>query len=126
MIEFNNSSNFDLPIEELKKLSKKVYDGKKDISIAFLTAEEIAEHNEKYREKQGPTDVLSFPGDFFLGEIIIAPKIVKKRAEKNGFDFDREIRRVLVHGILHLLGYEHKTKTEKTKMRKKEEEFLNG
>lgn len=126
MIEFNNSLNFDLPIEELKELAERVYDGEKDISVAFLSSEDIAKHNEEYKDRRGPTDVLSFPGDFFLGEVLIAPEVVKAQAEKHGLEFDREIRRVLVHGILHLLGYDHKKEEEKKKMRKKEEEFLNG
>jgi probable rRNA maturation factor len=124
MIEINNRTDFDLPLKELKKLVAAIYSGEKDISIAFIDSSRISILNKKYRDKEEPTDVLSFPGDLFLGEILIAPEVVKRQATEANIDFNTQIRRVLVHGVLHLLGYDHKNKEDKEKMRSKEEEFL--
>ncbi len=124
MIEINNRTEYDLEVEELKNLVADVYSGEKDISIAFISPSKISILNKKYRDKEGPTDVLSFPGDLFLGEVLIAPQVVKKQAEESGIDFDDQLKRVLVHGVLHLLGYDHKNKKQKEEMRAKEEEFL--
>ena len=76
----------------------------------------MREVNRTYREKDCATDVLSFgyPGEKseglpFLGEIVIAPEIAQKHAVQYQESLDSEIRRLLVHGLLHLLGYDHET-----------------
>jgi len=72
--------------------------------------------NRRYRGKDAPTDVLSFcyPGELsegmpFLGEIVISPEIAYKNAVDCGIAFDVEIRTLLLHGILHLMGYDHES-----------------
>jgi probable rRNA maturation factor len=72
--------------------------------------------NRRYRKRDYPTDVLSFSyGDMkidripFLGEIMISPEIAARHAIQWGVSPERELRMLLVHGILHLLGYDHET-----------------
>ncbi len=90
--------------------------------------------NRDYRKKDKPTDVLSFiygegnpdVGDEnFYGEIIICPAVAKKQAKLYNNDLNMELKRLLVHGFLHLLGYDHEISAEAEKeMFKKQEELL--
>jgi len=111
MIEINNLTKRKIEKEELKKLAKKVLKSenkKEDLSIAFVGEKRIRSLNKKYRKKDKATDVLSF-GDG-LNEIIICLNKVKKG----------ELAKVLIHGILHILGYEHSSL-----MDKKQNHYLN-
>jgi len=109
MIEVNNLTlkKIDLNrvrsiILETLRLEKRVDD--KEVSVAIVNSYEIEKINSKYRNINQPTDVLSFEGgDDILGEIIICPDEV----QKNGENFDDELKRVLIHGTLHLLNYDH-------------------
>ncbi len=127
MVEINNRTDYDLDLKNLKSLAERAATEKAKLSVAFLEAPEIKKLNERYRDSKGPTDVLSFEGeDDFLGEVLISPEVVEKQADKHGLSFKKEIERVLVHGILHLIGYEHKTEDGKKAMKKKEKELLSG
>ncbi|MBQ6586777.1 MAG: rRNA maturation RNase YbeY [Coriobacteriales bacterium] len=107
-----------------------------EISISLVGLEEMTQLNERYRGKQGPTDVLSFPiddvWDFpedvesapMLGDIVIAPEVAAKQAPEYGNSFDEEMSLLLVHGILHLLGYDHIDDTEAEEMEAREREIL--
>ena len=130
MIEINNLSEKYRKIDTvfLKKVATKVLKEEKnkkkiELSIAIVNPQEIKKLNKKYRKKNKPTDVLSFGeigGD--ISEIVICPEEV----EKNGKDFKKELTLVLIHGILHLLSYDHeKTKKEAEKMFQKQEEYLS-
>jgi probable rRNA maturation factor len=86
------------------------------VSIAFIGARAMRTLNRDYRKKDYPTDVLSFSyGDMkidqipFLGEIMISPEIAMRQAIQAGVSPEKELRMLLVHGILHLLGYDHET-----------------
>jgi len=87
------------------------------VAIAFVTDTEIARLNKTYRKKNKPTDVLSFPAQSakrtnkkkFLGDIAIAPAVARRYAKKNGRTLQSEICVLILHGILHLLGYDHET-----------------
>ena len=89
----------------------------RSVAIAFLTDAEIARLNKAYRRKSGPTDVLSFPAQSgkrpdqkrFLGDIAIAPAVARRYARKNGRTLESELCVLILHGILHLLGYDHET-----------------
>ncbi len=80
------------------------------INVIFVDEKELQRLNKEYRNVDDVTDVLSFNLDAegFLGEIYICPKYVKKTVE----NYEEEIIRLIVHGILHLLGFEHKTKLD--------------
>jgi probable rRNA maturation factor len=84
------------------------------LSVAFVGLNEMREINQRYLERNYPTDVLSFSyreelpdGDPLLGEILVSPEAAQKNAQSNGVSLDREIKRLLIHGILHLSGYNH-------------------
>ncbi len=88
-----------------------------ELSVAVVGTEEMAHLNEQYRGISGPTDVLSFGCDdpcaadsdepITLGDVIIAPEVAEKQAAELGTTVESELNLLLVHGILHLLGYEH-------------------
>lgn len=93
-----------------------------DISLVLVGKEKIKEINKKYRHKNKPTDVLSFED---LNEIFICPGVVKKQAKNLKVQFKSELARVLIHGILHLAGYDHeKGRKEAEKMRELEEKII--
>jgi len=88
--------------------------------------------NRQFLKKDRPTDVLSFGGlqmskergDIFLGEVVISIDTVKRNAKIYGNSLEKEFYYCLIHGILHLLGYDDRTNKERKKMEKKQEELL--
>lgn len=110
------------------------------LSIALVGQGRMRKINKRYRGKNRITDVLAFPESRVLlekfkvgpvqktqqlGEIIICFREVKKNAKKYNTTFEKELARVLIHGLLHLLGYDHeKSETESEKMRRKEESYI--
>jgi probable rRNA maturation factor len=91
-----------------------------ELSISFVEDAEIEELHVRYANEAGPTDVLSFPldgedddGVRLLGDVVIAPVVAGRN---NPDDLGGELRLLLVHGILHLLGYDHDDDAEKAEM----------
>lgn len=145
MIEINNLTTNPIDEEFLKKVCQKVLKGEReenrDLSIALVGQGRIRELNKRYRGKNRVTDVLAFPESKVLlekfrvgpaqkikglGEIVICLREVKKNARGFSSSFEKETARVLIHGILHLLGYNHEKSEEAgKKMKKKEEHYLN-
>ncbi len=120
MVEINNLTTNPIDEEFLKRVAKKVLEGeteKKDnLSIVLVGQGRMRELNKKYRKKNKVTDVLTF-GDG-LNEIVICLREVKKNAKGFKSSFEKELARVLIHGILHLSGYNH----ERSEMRAKKME----
>ena len=89
-----------------------------ELSLSFVEEEEIADLHLRYMGEEGPTDVLSFPmedqddGVELLGDVVIAPAV----AARNNPDVEAELRLLLVHGILHLLGHDHEDAGDRTAM----------
>src|SRR6266850_4562710 len=96
------------------------------LTVRLVSDAEIARMNETFRKKKGPTDVLSFPAARrgprslpratskqkareFLGDIAIAPATARRYARKHGRTLPAELRVLILHGVLHLLGYDHET-----------------
>lgn len=81
------------------------------LSVAVVEAEEIKSLNKQYRQKNEPTDVLSFAYENtekeLQGEIVICPEVIRRNAKEDGIRFDDELEKNLVHGLLHIIGYEH-------------------
>lgn len=102
------------------------------VSLLITTNNVIQEINREYREKDSPTDVISFAYNEtenigpvnIIGDIVISLERVKEQAAEYGHSVEREFYYVLCHGMLHLLGYDHIEEDEKKIMRKKEEEIL--
>jgi len=109
----------------LRKAQRELQIGGSEITVAFVSDAEIARWNQVYRKKKGPTDVLSFPAvsgaghrragargrkaSEILGDIAIAPETAQRYARKNGRSLAREIRVLMLHGVLHLMGYDHES-----------------
>ncbi|HYO16453.1 MAG TPA: rRNA maturation RNase YbeY [Thermoanaerobaculia bacterium] len=80
------------------------------LGVRFAGDREVRRLNRTYRGKDRPTDVLSFPGeDGHLGDILISVPVARRQAEAVGHSVEREIRVLLLHGLLHCLGYDHET-----------------
>jgi len=117
MIEVFNSDillkiSKDIPIDEIKKTLEKEFSSLTKINIIFLNKKDIKKLNQQYRKKREVTDVLSFNIDSntLLGEIYICPEYVINSIDKK--DFQKQTIRLIIHGILHLEGYNHKEKFE--------------
>ncbi|OGD21968.1 MAG: rRNA maturation RNase YbeY [Candidatus Aminicenantes bacterium RBG_13_64_14] len=85
-----------------------------EVTLAFVGERAIRTLNRKFRKKDRPTDVLSFPlgekgadGKFYLGDIVIAVPVAFRQSRAKGHGLDRELRLLAIHGFLHLLGYDH-------------------
>ncbi len=112
------------------------YEGKRgDLSVLVDTPERIQTLNREFRHVDCVTDVLTFPawegedalsGDGYLGDIMICYERAREQAEEYGHSLIRELSFLTVHGVLHLLGYDHMTESEETVMRSKQTEILNG
>ena len=115
------------PLEHfLHRLQKELGFQESGVTIALVSDVEIARMNEMFRKKKGPTDVLSFPAAArrrprslpratklkageFLGDIAIAPATARRYARKHGRTLPAELRVLILHGVLHLMGYDHET-----------------
>lgn len=80
-------------------------------SIVFITDEMMRQYNRQYRGFDKPTDVLSFPNDqVYLGDILISCETAYNQTLKSRtLHFEKNIRRLILHGLLHLMGYDHET-----------------
>ena len=82
----------------------------KEINIIFVSKKKIKKLNKEYRNNNKPTDVLSFAGgDGLLGELVLCPEVCKAQASENNQSFRDEVAYLVLHGLLHLLGYEHES-----------------
>jgi len=107
-----------------------------ELSVAIVDLEEMTSLNQAYRQESGATDVLSFPCDdpcaidsdepITLGDVVIAPTVAERQAEEYGHTVEEELNLLLVHGVLHLLGYEHETDSGATVMQERERVLLSA
>ena len=137
MIEINNLTRRFVDKGFLRKVVLGVLEkeGKEAVglSIALVGRERAAALNKKYRKKNTVANVLSFPAgneripsedEGYLGEIVICPQQVQKEAEKYGMLFKEAFAWMLIHGLLHLLGYDHEQAQEAKQMEQKERFYL--
>jgi probable rRNA maturation factor len=116
------------PLEEfLINVEGEIGLGPESVAVRLIDDGEMTRLNETYRKKKGPTDVLSFPvitdsgkpgtlrqqvrkarGEF-LGDIAISPRVARRNAKALGRGLAEELRVLILHGVLHLLGYDHET-----------------
>ncbi|PSR34939.1 MAG: rRNA maturation RNase YbeY [Sulfobacillus benefaciens] len=106
-----------------------------EVSILLTNDEEVHQLNRQYRGIDRTTDVLSFaqregefadPEDLMLGDLVISVDRARSQAEEYGHSVDREISFLTVHGILHLLGWDHQTAEDEARMMEKTEGILTG
>ena len=135
----------DMPLVELAQfvLNHQHKPENTEVSLSFVTDDEIANLNETYRGKVGPTDVLSFECDgvedelsdivpegfddvYELGDVVIAPDVAERQTHEFGPTFEQEISLLFVHGLLHLCGYDHIVEEEAQVMEALEDEILKA
>ena len=99
-----------------------------DLSLIFVGANESRNLNRKYRRKNKPTDVLSFSHGFRrsgLGELVICLPVIRRQALEARHSFKKELQMMVIHGFLHLLGYDHeKNHKEELKMMRLQDKLL--
>ena len=115
---------------KLKRLQKKInFKKKQEFSIMLTNNYKIKKLNQKFRKKNKITDVLSFPSKIlikkytYIGDIAISFEFINKRSNISNFKY--EFDKMWIHGLLHLLGYDHKKDKDYKKMYKKENLVLN-
>jgi len=116
------------PLESfLRRVKNELGLEEEGLTVCLVSDAEIARMNETFRKKKGPTDVLSFPmvvrrrpvrlrdsskvkkAGEYLGDIAISPATARRYARKNGRKLSNELQLLILHGVLHLLGYDHET-----------------
>ncbi len=141
---FENNTNEKINYELIEKVISESlkYEGisnNAEISVTIVDNEEIRKINNKFRNIDKATDVLSFPlidfnveslpednSKIYLGDIIISIERAEEQAEEYGHSLDREIGFLTAHSMLHLLGYDHMIQEEEKIMFKKQEDILNN
>lgn len=130
MVEINNLTKERVPEKRLKKLMEVVLRKEnikgENLSIVLVGPQRMRKLNKMYRRKNEATNVLAFPGgEEALGEIVLCPFVIRKDALEYKISFKRAISWMFVHGLLHLLGYDHKTSNGEKKMTQKEQQYLS-
>lgn len=113
-----------------------------EVSVILVGDEEMAGYNRRFLDRTGPTDVISLPIEELrpghppggsnggpppmLGDVILSPAYIKRQAEELGESFKDELALMVVHGVLHLLGYEHDTDEDARTMEQREAEILRS
>jgi probable rRNA maturation factor len=133
-IEVLNESGADVDVKELSVLSRFVMDRMRvhpmaELCVKLVDEPTIAGLNEKWMEKSGPTDVLAFPMDELrpglvneepeegmLGDLVLCVAVAERQAREAGHATEDEVDLLTVHGILHLLGYDHADPEEHKEM----------
>jgi probable rRNA maturation factor len=130
-------TNVDYAVDTIERDAARILDafGLGDAELSIVVCDDATIHplNRDFRGKDNPTDVLSFaqreglpvPGDHdLLGDVVISIETASRQAAERGHSLDTEVRILLVHGICHLLGYDHEADDEAEVMEAKEREIL--
>jgi probable rRNA maturation factor len=103
------------------------------LSVAVVDDGRMSELHERYSGIPGPTDVLAFPledevpgPEALLGEVVVSADTAAREAAERGLTFERELLLYVIHGTLHLLGYDDHDPTERTRMHARQEELLGA
>jgi probable rRNA maturation factor len=129
MIMITNQTDHQIDIEKLRETASSFLQyycqSKKNVSIALVDDQEITRLNRQFLNRDNVTDVMAFPGDKKdLGEVIVNYEQVRRQAQDECNSTEYELRFVLVHGLLHLLGWQDYTPEDKEIMLKEGERFL--
>ena len=126
MIILDDRYGFNFELEKLEMIKASL--SSKEVELIFMNNDEISEINAEFRDKNSSTDVLSFPLEEMphspLGMIIISIDKVKELAHSLGHSEDDELSLLFIHGLLHLLGYDHEE--DEGEMRAKEKELIEN
>jgi len=132
LIELDNQTSLNIDKEVLEKIAQSLTN--REIELIITDNAGIQKLNREYRDKDKPTDVLSFPletpfteqsvFDIPLGTIVISADLVREKAKSYGHTEQNELKLLFIHGLLHLLGYDHET--DDGEMRQKEREIIEA
>ena len=134
----NRQEKFVISLKQIQKKAKSALNAldcpEAELSILIVDDPQIAVFNEKYLNRKGPTNVIAFPmqeGPYaditpqLLGDVLISVETAFREGKRVGISMEERFTQLLVHGILHLLGYDHETSDEDArKMKKKSDELL--
>jgi len=130
IIDLDNQTSLTVDLDALEAIAQSLTN--REIELIITDNENIQELNREYREKDNPTDVLSFPletpfteqsvFDVPLGSIVISADYVREKANIYGHTEQDELKLLFIHGLLHLMGYDHET--DEGEMRQKEREII--
>ncbi len=111
-----------------------------EVTLLFVSEGEMTSYNQRFLDREGPTDVLAFPVEdllpgvvpevdpqgppLMLGDVVVAPAYVRRQAAEYGVSYEDEMALMVTHGILHLLGYDHIDDTDAERMESRERELL--
>lgn len=100
-----------------KRLPKKDQKRLLDVVVVFVSSNKIKKLNFEFRQKEGPTDILSFESidPESLGELVLSPQVIRAQSKRTGLSYHEELCYMLLHGLLHLLGYDHETSKKEAK-----------
>ena len=132
-IKLSKSEILDVVVEVLKTVEYK-FTNNHQLNLSFVSSEEIQLLNKTYRNKDKPTNVLSFelPKNFpvgdektLIGEIALCEEIIFEESKKYKKIFENRLKHMIIHGLLHLIGYDHQDEEETSKMERLEKEIMN-
>jgi probable rRNA maturation factor len=131
--------------EPLRRLAELVLEEERfpadtEVTLLFVGEDQIATYNDRFMHREGATDVLAFPIEHLkpglvpqrrpggpplnIGDVVIAPAYVQAQAEATGVSFNDDLSLMVVHGLLHLLGYDHQDDEEAERMEQRERQLL--
>lgn len=134
MIEVVDMSGLGIDTDPFSKLAERVFEKMRledgvGLEVTFVDEATMTDLNEEWMGREGPTDVLSFPMDEIrpgskgssgaerlLGDVVVCPAVAARNVVQAGHSLEREMGLLTVHGILHLLGYDHATPAEEKEM----------
>lgn len=143
-VDIVNETTFEVPAETMNALAAHVLDAMKvhpdaDLTVVFVDEPAMEKLHIEWMDEPGPTDVMSFPMDELrpgtddkptdpglLGDVVICPTVAEKQAVTAGHSTESEIRLLLTHGILHLLGFDHAEPDEEKAMFALQRELLGS
>ncbi|MDP2175448.1 MAG: rRNA maturation RNase YbeY [Bacteroidota bacterium] len=133
MIEFGGKTELVKGVKNIiKKTIKQILDDHlkkaEQINVVFVSDDELLEMNKTFLKHDYYTDIITHDlsdNDLIFGELYISYDRIKENAEKNKVLFHVELERVIYHGVLHLVGYKDKKKSDKEEMTKQENKYLN-
>ncbi|MBW3666985.1 MAG: rRNA maturation RNase YbeY [Actinobacteria bacterium] len=140
-----NEQSVEVDVAELRGLAELVlseegYPPITEVTILLVADDEMSGYNQRFLDREGPTDVLAFPVEQLIpglvpdldpkgpplmaGDVVVAPEYVARQAERLDVPFEDEMALMVAHGVLHLLGYDHETEEQSELMERRERDLL--
>ena len=144
-VELNDEQDDPLELDQLQSLAESVMRAERlprgtEVSLTFVGTAEMNRLNKSHLDRSGPTDVLAFPIEslapgmvpeavaagppLMLGDVVVCPEVVRSQAAASAVAFEDEMALMVVHGVLHLLGYDHEADADADLMEQRERDLL--